>query len=158
MAEARITKNMCIPFIDVSATATPDWKRIDKSTIFEIEMNAETEAYDYISQELPTEEIVSYAPSMDQEIATYRGNPIYDFMFKKFYDCSTAHGKSLICFPPDSDGRQPAWLVADTTFVLDAMNWAEGKITWTMRFGGNIQRGSYSVTSGVPVFTAAVGS
>lgn len=154
MPEVKITKNMCIPFIDVSATATPDWKRIDKSTIFEIEMNPETQSYDYISQELPTEEIASYAPSMDQEIATYRGNPIYDFMFKRFYDCSTVHGKSLICFPPDGEGIQRAWLVADTAFVLEGMNWAEGKLTWTMRFGGNIQRGTYSVTSGAPSFTA----
>ena len=155
MAEIRITKNMCIPFIDVSESDAPSWKRIDKSTIFEIEMNAETESCDYISQEMPTEEIVSYAPSMDQEIATYRGNPIYEFMFQRFYDCSTAHGKSLICFPADEGGRPRAWLVADTTFVLDAMNWAEGKITWSMRFGGDIQRGSYTVSDGVPGFVAA---
>lgn len=155
MSEIRITKNMCIPFIDVSESDTPVWKRIDKSTIFEIEMNAETESCDYISQEMPSEEIVSYAPSMDQEIATYRGNSIYEFMFQRFYDCSTAHGKSLICFPADEGGRQRAWLVADTTFVLDAMNWAEGKITWSMRFGGDIQRGTYTVADGVPSFVAA---
>ena len=155
MSEIRITKNMCIPFIDVSESDTPVWKRIDKSTIFEIEMNAETESCDYISQEMPSEEIVSYAPSMDQEIATYRGNPIYEFMFQRFYECSTAHGKSLICFPADDSGQQRAWLVTDTTFVLDAMNWAEGKITWSMRFGGDIQRGAYSVADGVPSFVAA---
>lgn len=154
MSEIRITKNMCIPFIDVSEGDAPVWKRIDKSTIFEIEMNAETESCDYISQEMPSEEIVSYAPSMDQEIATYRGNPIYEFMFQRFYDCSTAYGKSLICFPADEGGRQRAWLVADTTFVLDAMNWAEGKITWSMRFGGDIQRGTYTVADGVPSFVA----
>ena len=155
MAEIRITKNMCIPFIDVSEGDAPVWKRIDKSTIFEIEMNAETESCDYISQEMPSEEIVSYAPSMDQEIATYRGNPIYEFMFQRFYECSTAHGKSLICFPADDSGQQQAWMVADTTFVLDAMNWAEGKITWSMRFGGDIQRGTYTVADGVPSFVAA---
>ena len=155
MAEIRITKNMCIPFIDVSESDTPSWKRIDKSTIFEIEMNAETESCDYISQEMPSEEIVSYAPSMDQEIATYRGNPIYEFMFQRFYNCSTAHGKSLICFPADESGKQMAWLVTDTSFVLNAMNWAEGKITWSMRFGGDIQRGTYSVSNGVPSFVAA---
>lgn len=157
MSETKITKNMCMPFIDVSATSTADWQRIDKSTVFEIEMNAETESFDYISQELPTEEIAGYAPSMDQEIATYRGNPIYDFMFKRFYNCDVSHARTLICFPQDADGKLPAWLVEDTTLVLDAMNWAEGKITWSMKFGGDIQRGTYSVTGGVPVFTAAQG-
>ena len=155
MSETKITKNMCMPFIDVSATSTADWQRIDKSTVFEIEMNAETESFDYISQELPTEEIAGYAPSMDQEIATYRGNPIYEFMFQRFYNCSTAHGKSLICFPADESGKQRAWLVTDTSFVLNAMNWAEGKITWSMRFGGDIQRGTYTVADGVPSFVAA---
>ena len=155
MADVRITKNMCIPFIDVSENDAPIWKRIDKSTIFEIEMNAKTESCDYISQETPTEEIVSYAPSMNQEIATYRGNPIYETMFRRFYECSTAHGRSLICFPEDGSGQKKAWLVEDTAFVLSAMNWAEGKITWSMRFGGDIQRGTYTVSDGVPSFVAA---
>ena len=155
MAEIRITKNMCIPFIDVGEASAPEWRRIDKSTIFEIKMNAETESCDYISQETPTEEIVCYAPSMDQEIATYRGNPIYEYMFRRFYNCSTAHGRSLICFPADAEGKLLAWMVADTSFVLSSMNWAEGKITWTMHLGGDIQRGSYTVTDGVPAFVAA---
>ena len=46
-------------------------------------------------------------------------------------------------------------MVADTSFVLSSMNWAEGKITWTMHLGGDIQRGTYSVSNGVPSFVAA---
>ena len=155
MAETKITKNLCMIFIDTSdGSGSPTWKRVDKSTILSIVMNAETESMDYISQELPTEEIKSYKPSMDQEIATYKGNPIYEFMFKKFYNCDLAHGKTLICFPENETGKQ-AWQIDDTTFTLNEMNYVDGKITWGMNFGGNIKRGTYTVSEGAPTFSVS---
>lgn len=153
MAETKITKNLCMVFVDTSDGAeVPVWKRIDKSTILSIAMNAETESMDYISQELASEEIKSYKPSMDQEIATYKGNTIYEFMFQKFYNCSLAHGKTLICFPETEKGKQ-AWEIDDTTFTLNEMNYVDGKITWGMKFGGDIKRGTYTVSEGEPTFT-----
>ena len=148
MAEVKLTKNLWIPMIDISdGSGEPEWKRIDKSTIFDLQMNPEEETFDYISQELPSTEIKSYAPSMDQEIATYRNNPIYEFMQKKFYNCDVAHGKSLICFPEDGEGNKKAWLVPDTTFSLASINPVDGKLTWNMKFGGNVERGTYEVAS-----------
>ena len=156
MAEVKLTKNMWIPFIDVSdGSGEPEWKRIDKSTIFDLQMNPEEESQDYISQEMPSTEIKNYAPSMDQEIATYKENPIYEFMQKKFYNCDLAHGKSLICFPPNGADEKLAWLISDTTYSLTSINPVDGKLTWNMKFGGNITRGSYTVEAGVPTFTPA---
>ena len=155
MAETKITKNLCMIFIDTSeGSGGPTWTRVDKSTILNIVMNAETESMDYISQELATEEIKSYKPSMDQEIATYKGNPIYEFMFQKFYNCDLAHGKTLICFPETEKGKQ-AWEIDDTTFTLNEMNYVDGKITWGMNFGGDIKRGTYTVSGGTPTFSAS---
>ena len=146
--QIKITKNQAIPCIDIgNDTATPKWARIDKSTILEISMNAETESQDYISQELPTEEIKNYAPAMDQEIATYRNNPIYEFMVNLFYHRKIHHGKALLCFPPNGKGEKLAWMVTDMVYVLNAMNWAEGKLTWSMNFGGDIIEGTYEVNS-----------
>lgn len=155
MAETKITKNLCMIFIDTSdGSGAPTWTRVDKSTILNIVMNAETESMDYISQELATEEIKSYKPSMDQEIATYKGNPIYEHMFQKFYNCDLAHGKTLICFPETEKGKQ-AWEIDDTTFTLNEMNYVDGKITWGMNFGGDIKRGTYTVSGGTPTFNAS---
>ena len=155
MAETKITKNMCMVFIDTSdGSSSPTWKRVDKSTILNLQMNAETESMDYISQEIASEEIKSYKPSMDQEIATYKGNPIYEFMFQKFYECDIAHGKTLICFPPNEKGSQ-AWQIDDTTFTLSEMNFVDSKITWSMKFGGDIKRGTYTLNEGVPTFSEA---
>lgn len=153
MAETKITKNLAIPCIDVGGVEEPVWKRIDKSTVFEIVMNAETESQDYISQELPTEEIKNYAPSMDQEIATYKGNAIYEFMIDLFYHRKIHHGKVLLCFPENEKGEKLAWMVTDVVFVLGSMNWAEGKLTWSMNFGGDVIEGTYTNNKGDIAFT-----
>lgn len=154
--ETKITKNLCKIFIDVSDGAvTPEWKQIDKSTVLDIAMNPETESQDYISMEMPVEEIKSYKPSMDQEIATFKNNPIYEYMFEKFYAAQTVQLKTLICFPPHGDPEEKqAWMVPITTCVLNNMNYVDGKLTWTMSFGGNTERGSYSINDdGEPTFT-----
>lgn len=155
--ESKITRNLCKIFIDVSnGSGTPDWKQIDKSTLLDIAMNPETETQDYISMEMPVEEIKSYKPSMEQEIATFKNNPIYEFMFEKFFATKTLQVKSLICFPPHGEPeKMEAWMVPITTCVLNNMNYADGKLSWTMNFGGNTERGTYTIdeNTGAPTFT-----
>lgn len=155
--EVKLTKNLWIPFIDVSdGSGEPEWKRIDKSTVFEIQMNPEEETQDYISQELPSTEIKNFAPAMDQEIATYRGNPIYEYMQELFYNCAVTHGKVMLCFPPNEKGEKKGWIIPDVTYSLNTINPVDGKLTWGMKFGGNITRGTYEVDeSGTPTFTKA---
>lgn len=154
--ETKLTKNLCKIFIDVSdGSGTPLWKQIDKSTVLDIAMNPESESQDYISMEMPVEEIKSYKPSMDQEIATYANNPIYEYMFQKFYDAKVTQLKTLICFPPHGDPEvKQAWMVPITTCVLNNMNYVDGKLTWSMSFGGNTERGTYTIADdGSPEFT-----
>lgn len=157
--EKKLTKNLCKIFIDVSDGAeTPEWAQIDKSTVLDIAMNAETESQDYISMEMPVEEIKSYKPSMDQEIATFANNPIYEYMFKKFYEAKTVQLKTLICFPPHGDPEvKQAWMVPITACILNNMNYVEGKLSWNMSFGGNTERGTYTIDEGTgkPNFTKA---
>ena len=51
MAEVKLTKNMRIPFIDVSdGSGEPEWKRIDKSTIFDLQMNPEEDQIEYLKE------------------------------------------------------------------------------------------------------------
>ena len=84
MPEVKITKNQVIPFIDTSKTVgttwAPTWKRIDKSTIFDLAFNAQEETTDYICYENAVTEMQQYQPELPQEIALYRGNPVYDFV------------------------------------------------------------------------------
>ena len=164
MAEAAtqtlLRKHQCIPFLDVKqgATGAPDYKRIDKSTIFSLNPNPQTEKHDWISSELPEEVIDHYEPELPQEIALYEGNPVYDFVAKLFYDLpvgNEAKVPTLICFPGTS---KRAWRIPDTTLVLGEYNTVDKKISFTLKFGGDIERGTYTVTEGVPTFTPATKS
>lgn len=160
-AETKLTKNQFIPFIDVSGTVnsgsswTPSWKRIDYSTIFSLNPNPQTNSRDYISMEAPVEEIESYKPELPQEIALYEGNPVYDFMFEKFYGLALGAEMRvpvLICF---GGSEKKAWQVKEATVTLGELNTVDGKLSFTLNLGGTIDKGTYSITEGAPTFSAA---
>ena len=164
MPEVKITKNQVIPFIDVSKTInsntwTPSWKRIDKSTIFDLAFNAQEETTDYICYENAVTEMQQYQPELPQEIALYRGNPVYDFVEEMCRNLSIgadAVVPFLLCWPPDAENVINAWQTKETVLVLSNYQSVEGKITFTLRIGGNIQKGTVTIsTGGVPTFTPA---
>ena len=154
-AMTKLKKTEFIPFLDTSDSGSSSevWSRIDKSTIFALNANAQTEDYDYICNELPVTEVKNYLPELPQEIALYEGNPVYDFVSDMFYElpvgaeCIKA---VLICF--GGTGNK-AWRT-DATIVLQELNTVDGKLTFTIKFSGNIERGTYTITSGKPTFTA----
>lgn len=148
----KLKKTDYIPFLNVSATDTASWKRISRSTIFSLAANAQTKTVDYISYELPIDELESYKPELPQEIALYEGDPVYDFIFGKFYDLPTgtsASGSMLMCF---GGTGMKAWS-CDVTLVMGELNTVDGKITFTIKIN-TITRGTYVIASGVPTFTA----
>ena len=159
--ETRLTKNQFIPFIDVSDTINsgsswaPSWKRIDYSTIFSLNPSPQTTTKDYICYEAPVEEIDSYKPELPQEIALYEGNPVYDFMFDKFYGLAKGANMRvpvLICF---GGTAKKAWQVKEATVTLGELNTVDGKLSFTLNLGGTIDKGTYSITDGAPKFSAA---
>lgn len=156
-AMTKLRKHEFILFIDTSKTGgkSPSWKRVDLSTIFDLNPNPQTQTMDYISYETPVEEIEKYQPELQQEIALYEGNSVYDFVFGMFYDLpvgAEAKVPALICF--GGTGKK-AWQVMDCTLVLGSLNTVDGKLTFTLKLGGNIQKGTYTITDGAPAFTVA---
>lgn len=156
MSLVKLTRDQFIPFIDTSATNTPNYKRIDYSTIFSLNPGAQTETLAYICYDADVTEITGYQPELPQEIAIYEGNPVYDFMFQKFYNLpvgSAAELKVLICF--GGTGKK-AWLVPKATFTLGELNTVDGKLTFTLNLGGDITKGTYTISAGgVPTFVAS---
>ena len=159
----KITKDKFIPFLDVlkllnitdwedSTKYAPSWKRIDYSTIFELSAGEQEEDRDYICYASPVTDIDSNKPELPQEIAIYEGNPIYDFIFNEFYNlpvgdaCKTG---ALLCF---GGTTQKAWLGV-VTITEKTLNTVDGKITFTLKWGGDIIKGYYEITDGVPEFT-----
>lgn len=158
-AQNLLKKHLCIPFLDTSGgSGTASWTRIDKSTVFALNPNPQEETYDYICDEMPTTEVDHYEPELPQEIAMYENNPMYEFIFNLFYSLPTGSALNvpcLICFPGTA---KKAWKIAGCTVVLGEMNTVDKKITFTLKFGGNIDRGTYTLSGGTPTFTSASSS
>lgn len=150
----RLKKSQFIPFIDVAkdvAMKACDWKRIDYSTIFELTMNEQEEETDYICYDNPVTEITGNQPELPQEITTSEGNACYDFMAKEFFDMPTGEQVKtpfLMCFG-GSDKR--AWRCV-ATITSKVLNTVDGKITFSIKMGGDIEKGTYAITNGVPEF------
>lgn len=163
MAEIKITKNTVIPFIDTSNTINADswapvWNRIDKSTIFDLAFNPQSESVDYISYESAIEEVSSYQPELPQEIALYRGNAIYDFVESLCINLPVGDAVKvpfLLCWPPQEDKSIKAWQVKECRLLLSNYNSVDGKITFTLNLGGNIGKGTATVENGKPTFAPA---
>lgn len=158
-AMTKLRKHQFIPFIDTSGTVNgdswvPTWKRVALSTIFSLNPNPQTESMDYISYETPVEEIEKYQPELPQEVALYEGDPVYDFVFDLFFNLpvgADAKVPSLICF---GGSGAKAWQVQECTLVLGELNTVDGKLSFTMKLGGDITRGTYKITDSTPAFTA----
>ena len=164
MAEMmKITKDKVVPFLDISGTINkggtwaPAWKRIDKSTIFDLAFNPQSATEDYIAYETPIEEISGYQPELPQEIALYRGNTIYDYIEDLCYNLEVGDAlivPMLLMWPPQADGTIRAWQVKDCRLLLSNYNSVDGKVTFTLKLGGTYDRGTVTVNDGTPTFVA----
>lgn len=164
MAEiTKVTKDKVIPFLDISGSIKnegswdPEWKRIDKSTIFDLAFNPQSTTEDYIAYETPIEEISGYQPELPQEIALYRGNTIYDYIEDLCYNLEVGDAlrvPMLLCWPPQADGTIRAWQVKDCRLLLSNYNSVDGKVTFTLKLGGTYDRGTVVLNDGAPQFSA----
>lgn len=159
----KITKDKVKPFLDTSGTIngsgswTPTWKRIDKSTIFDLSFNPQSTTEDYIAYETPIEEISGYQPELPQEIALYRGNEIYDYIEDLCYKLEVGDALRiplLLVWPPQANGTMRAWQIKDCRLLLSNYNSVDGKVTFTLKLGGTYDRGTVTESQGVPAFTA----
>ena len=152
----KLTRNQFIPFLDTAKDSTftaNTWKRIDYSTIFELTMNEQEEDMDYICYENAVTEINANKPELPQEIACYEGNAIYDFMFEQFFNMPTGSDVKvpfLMCF---GGSEKKAWRCM-ATITSKVLNTVEGKITFSIKLGGDIEKGTYKIETGTPTFVA----
>ena len=155
----KLKKTQFIPFLDTTEDLTLQactWKRIDKSTLMSISMNPQTETNEWIDSDIPEEEVTSNQPEIGQEIAIYQGNPIYDFLFAKFYDMPTGEECKVPFLQCFGGTDKKAWR-SIATIIFDSLDAVAGKLTFTIKLGGNVEKGTYTITEGAPTFTAAQG-
>lgn len=146
--------------------STPAWKRIKKSTELTLSFNPETEDFDYIADENPTTELTKYAPSLEQPLKMYEDEADFKFFFDKCYALPTgtaARVPMLIVFMFGATGsgaeaEYRAWKV-DCMVSFNELNGVDSELNFELLFGGNIERGTVTVTGSapdyVPTFTTS---
>ena len=158
MPEVIWKKSQTKLFLDMSATSTPDWVRIGKSVVFDLAMNAQTESFDYIRDDMPTEILDYYKPELPVEHIAAEGDPGFDAlwgMYESLAVGSDAIKCALIVFPKAGDitGTFRAWQM-DATVVFTNLTTTEKKLKLNLYFGGTVVHGSVVITDGEPTFTA----
>ena len=134
------------------------YRRVKKSQTLTLSMNPTETEYDYIADEIPTTEVDSYKPSIDQDLTMYKGSDDYEMIFPYFYERRTgsdAHVKCLVVFmhEPAADGGYKAWETESVISVQD-LNAVDKKLNFKVLFGGTITNGKVTMNAGEPTFTA----
>lgn len=153
-------KDQSMLFIDFSDTpSTPEWKRVRKSTVFDLAFNPETETQDYIDQRFPTETLKSYKPSMEQETMLEEGDALFDEMFELMNSLPTGSNAIkpvLFVFPKKATSPATsfvAWKV-DCMISFSNYNTVDRKLSFSLSFAGDIDYGTVAISSGAPTFTS----
>lgn len=154
-----VKKHQIALFLNKGTSSSAEWVRIKKSTAFDLQLNPETQEYDYIADESPTTELKKYKPSLSQSLTMYKGEPDYELVFDKFFNLKTgsdAKSEVLIVFyhEEDSEGTYKAWK-NEAVMTISDLNSVDSTITFDLNFGGNVEQGKASVSDeGVVSFVA----
>lgn len=149
-------KDKWLLYIDTTPKAeAKSWARIGKSTLHTLNMNAQTETFDYIENEIPTTVIDRYEPSMDQEIFTYEDDPCYSFietMAQNLPVGDEAFTNFLYIFPRNvgtpEDPQYNAWL-CEATITISTIEATGNKITFGIAINSK-KAVTVKVENGVP--------
>ena len=157
MALTRLKKHKFIPCINVSTTSTPSWARIGKSTIFDLTLNANIVTSDFIEDEMPTDDVTYYKPTLPQELQTNAGDASFDYIYEMFKSLPTGEDikkEILICFAGTSSPVD-AWLT-NSSVILKDLNSVDEKILFDININ-KITNGTvtFDETTGAPTFTEA---
>ena len=144
-------------FIDFGTSEKPKIERLGKSTVFDLAMNPETETFDFIEDETPTELLKHYKPSMAQEIFLAEGEPAFDELFDMYRKRpvgSQAVRPVIIVYPKVTADEAGGFVAqkADASISFNNYNTVGKKLTFDMKFA-SIVNGGAIFTDGKPTFT-----
>lgn len=157
MSLTRLKKHKFIPYINVSTTSTPSWARIGKSTIFDLTLNANIVTSDFIEDEMPTDDVTYYKPTLPQELQTNAGDASFDFIYGMFKSLPTGEDikKDVLLVFAGASSPFDAWLT-NSSVILKDLNSVDEKILFDLNIN-SIKQGTVVIDAdtGVPTFTPA---
>lgn len=157
MALTRLKKHKFIPYINTGTHDAPAWARIGKSTIFDLTLNANIVTSDFIEDEMPTDDVTYYKPTLPQELQTNAGDASFDYIYEMFKALPTGEDikkEILICFA-GATSPVDAWLT-NSSVILKDLNSVDEKILFDININ-KIENGTvtFNGETGAPTFTAA---
>lgn len=164
-----ITKPQIALFVNTATSGEENWARIKKSTELTISMEAETEDYEYIVDEIATTELLRYKPEIEQPLKMIAGESDFEFFWDMYYNMKVGEDAKcdlLIAFMFDNTGTSDkpsyrAWRTT-ATVTFDELAANDSELSFTFAFGKEVKKGTVSVTGTapdyVPVFTEGTAS
>lgn len=157
MSLTRLKKHKFIPYINTGTHETPVWARIGKSTIFDLTLNANIVTSDFIEDEMPTDDVTYYKPTLPQELQTNAGDAAFDYIYTMFKSLPTGEDikkEVLICFA-GATSPVDAWRT-NSSLILKDLNSVDEKILFDININ-KIDNGTvvFDEDTGAPTFTAA---
>lgn len=130
--------------------------------MFDLVLNAQTEDNDFIQDEMKTTEIMSYSPSLAQELQANKGDAAFDYLYDMFYELPTGEAvkKNLLIVFDGNIGTEDApkfkaWNT-QATLTLDHFDSVAEKIYFNFAIN-SIERGTCTISEGKPVYEVTAG-
>lgn len=138
---AKLTRDTYRPYLDINrGSGEYEWVRIDKSTVFDVEFNAESETVGYIDSANDSTDISSYAPTMEQEIILDSSNAMYQFIEPFCWEMPTGTDAVVPCMLTEADASGGNTYTArvwdDATITPGDLNSVDGKLVFTLNLNG----------------------
>lgn len=128
-------------------------------TTGQISMNANTTTEQYIHQTTAYNSIDTYAPTFGVTQTAYKGDAVYDFVFGLYINRATqsdAETDILNIYLAETSNN--AFLAEKQNVAIEISNYGGDagepvSIEYTIHFNGNHEKGTATITDGVPTFT-----
>lgn len=163
-ATTLVKKHLIRPFLNKGTSAGPSWVQVKKATENTINMNPNTEDRDYISDEQPTTELISYKMNVSYGVTTYKGEPDFEMfydLYKNRYVGSDAQKELLLAYLFDKVqvGNDVMYYAQkwDSTIVVNDFNTTGTVIDVTVNANGTPTEGYITIAEGVVTFTPKAG-
>lgn len=163
-ATTLIKKHLIRPFLNGGTSANPSWVQIKKATENTINMNPNTEDRDYISDEQPTTELISYKMGVSYGVTTYKGEPDFELfydLYKNRYVGSDAQKELLLAYLFDKVqvGDDVMYYAQkwNSTIVVNDFNTVGTVIDVDVNANGTPTEGYITITDGTVAFTPHAG-
>ena len=155
-----IKKHLIRPFLNDGTPAVPAWVQIKKATENTVNMNPQTEDRDYISDEQPTTELISYKMNVSYGVTTYKGQPDFELFYKLYknrFVGSDAQKELLLAYLFDKVqvGDTVKYFAQkwNSTIVVNDFNTTGTVIDVTVNANGAPTEGYITIENGEVTFT-----